>query len=316
MRSPRNGSQVFGAPDSTHGRALGLFVLISCPFSSFATAAERASAARDVLMSDGAERLSKDWKQCRSSDLEVVSNASAGQMKEVVATLSAFRAALAEKFPTLRFTSPVPTVVVLFKNDAAFTPYKPRDGDGRIRSNVAGYFYAGASRNYIVLPAVGQGSLPSLQVILHEYVHSVLSRNSVEWPLWLEEGLADLYSTFEYDAVKGLGTVGIAPAQRIDTLRRFPPFADRSAARRGTPRRCPEVRRTVPSRTARCGRWFITSCWDVRRDATTRFRTTWRRSPRARRSSRPSHRHSTRTSRHSQRNSRSTSLNRHCPAST
>ena len=37
----------------------------------------------------------------------------------------------------------------------------------------------------------------SLKVIFHEYAHLLLRRNQPFWPLWLSEGMAEIYATFE-----------------------------------------------------------------------------------------------------------------------
>jgi tetratricopeptide (TPR) repeat protein len=199
-----------------------LLLLLSCLCAPQAHAAGHASAVRADPQSAPSQRLSKDWKRLRSGDFEVVGDADAKDMRQIVAALAAFRAALTEKFPALRFTSPVPNVIVLFKNDAAFKPFKPRDNERHIREDVAGYFATAADRNYIVLAAAAQGALSPLNAILHEYVHFVVSRNGVDWPFWLNEGLAEFYSTFEYDASVGRGAVGLAPMYRLDWLRRGP----------------------------------------------------------------------------------------------
>ena len=36
-----------------------------------------------------------------------------------------------------------------------------------------------------------------MEVIFHEYTHLLLRRNDEIWPLWLKEGMAEMYSTFE-----------------------------------------------------------------------------------------------------------------------
>ena len=36
-----------------------------------------------------------------------------------------------------------------------------------------------------------------MSVVFHEYTHLLLRRNDRVWPLWLKEGMAEIYSTFE-----------------------------------------------------------------------------------------------------------------------
>jgi len=47
------------------------------------------------------------------------------------------------------------------------------------------------------LPARRQFGLHGHEVIFHEYTHLLFRRNDRIWPLWLKEGMAEVYSTFE-----------------------------------------------------------------------------------------------------------------------
>jgi hypothetical protein len=85
----------------------------------------------------------------------------------------------------------VPTVVIVFANDAAFTPFKPQY-QGKPKA-VAGYAFAGRDLNYIAMLSSAEAGE---RVIFHEYTHMILSNAVATVPLWLNEGLADFYSTF------------------------------------------------------------------------------------------------------------------------
>jgi tetratricopeptide (TPR) repeat protein len=61
--------------------------------------------------------------------------------------------------------------------------------------NVSGFFHRSSDENLIVLSLADSGS-GALETILHEYAHFLLRRNQQFWPMWLNEGMADIYATF------------------------------------------------------------------------------------------------------------------------
>jgi len=54
----------------------------------------------------------------------------------------------------------------------------------------------GSDENFIALYLSGSGA-DSLDAVFHEYTHLLLRHNSLFWPMWLNEGMAEIYSTFE-----------------------------------------------------------------------------------------------------------------------
>lgn len=80
-----------------------------------------------------------------------------------------------------------PTRVVLFGSEAQFKPY-------RINEFAAAYYTSGLDRDYIVL---GGYNPDSERIATHEYVHLLCRQGGLNLPLWLNEGLAELYSTLK-----------------------------------------------------------------------------------------------------------------------
>lgn len=62
--------------------------------------------------------------------------------------------------------------------------------------NLSGFFHRGSDENLIVLSLADSGA-GALDTIFHEYAHLLLRRNEQIWPMWLVEGMADIYATFE-----------------------------------------------------------------------------------------------------------------------
>jgi len=160
--------------------------------------------------------MSSSWRQIRTSDLTVIGTARAGELKDVLSALDTFRAALARLFPNARLNGPVPTSIVVLEDFDAFRRYQPRDSRGRKMGNVGGYFNAEPDTNLMVFPYVRNNSY---DVIFHEYTHYFVHQNARTFvPLWLNEGLAEFYSTFlpSYD---GRSLIGAPPSHRVRTLR-------------------------------------------------------------------------------------------------
>ena len=166
---------------------------------------------------NGAATLSSSWRQIVTPELTVVGNAREGELKRILADLNAFRAAMSSLFPGIRTTSPVPTRVVVFRDVDAFARFRPRDGRGKPVENVGAYFTQEPDANFIVLPFSASES--NYAFIFHEYAHYLIHRNARSFvPTWVDEGLAEFYSTFEPD-YKGQSLIGRAPGVRVSSLR-------------------------------------------------------------------------------------------------
>jgi tetratricopeptide (TPR) repeat protein len=148
--------------------------------------------------------LAKDnWISIRSKNFLLVGNASEKEIRKVALKLEQFREVLTRALPNMRFNSPVPTTVVVFKDHRSYGPFKPR-------ANTAGYFQAGPDVNYITLttePPGGNdpnfvrrsspgGRDPAYEVIFHEYTHLLVNNSFDNAPLWFNEGIAEYYSSF------------------------------------------------------------------------------------------------------------------------
>ena len=84
--------------------------------------------------------------------------------------------------PFVRLDPPAPTVAVVFRDDNAMTPFKPRDR-GKPMDMVAAYFAPHPDVNYIVL-SIGRREF-TYQVVFHEYTHLLVARLSHDSvPVW------------------------------------------------------------------------------------------------------------------------------------
>jgi tetratricopeptide (TPR) repeat protein len=137
----------------------------------------------------------ENWIKIRSKNFTLIGNTGEGEIRKVGARLEMFREAFAQIFPSTRLHASVPTTVLVFKTDSSYTPFKPKR-DGKTQENVGGYFLPSADINYITFKTELHGVDP-FHVIFHEYVHFLVDNNFSGVPLWLNEGLAEYYSTFQ-----------------------------------------------------------------------------------------------------------------------
>jgi len=145
-----------------------------------------------VVVSARAPVSAKDtWTSVRSKNFLLVGNASEKDIRRVGVRLEQFREVFSRLFTTLNVNSPVPTTVIVFKNDDSYRPFKPTE-------NTAGYFQSGSDVNYITLKLVKElrSEQDPFTIIFHEYTHLLVKNTSGNVPLWFNEGLAEYYSTF------------------------------------------------------------------------------------------------------------------------
>ena len=99
-----------------------------------------------------------------------------------------------------------PVRIVAFHSQKEFDPYRPSEA-------ATAYFHKGSEHDYIVMSNADSGHY---QVATHEYTHLLIGQFHGSVPLWLNEGLAELYSTMRQDGDKML--VGIPPEGRGEVL--------------------------------------------------------------------------------------------------
>jgi len=137
-------------------------------------------------------RAKQRWIEIDTTHFNLISNASEQKTRSIATDLENFMAVL-EGLIGHELKSPLPSTVYVFKNDSAFKTYKPL-WEGK-PANVAGYFQKRVDGNVIAVN--GDQRLEAVGVLYHELMHYVMSSNYLPVPLWVSEGLAELYSTFE-----------------------------------------------------------------------------------------------------------------------
>ena len=154
------------------------------------------------------------WVSVRSRDLVVIGNSGEKEVRQVAARLHQFRQIVSKAFAPVENGSPVPTTVIVFKDDASYRPFK-------VSVNNAGFFQPGRDMNYITLSYETRGEQDQVNIVFHEYTHLLVNNSLGNTPAWFNEGLAELYSTLSIKADNRV-TIGLPIRRHLMTLRDYP----------------------------------------------------------------------------------------------
>lgn len=199
-----------------------------------------AAAVWAAVLASGAEAqvLSRDWKQAKTAHLTVVGDAKADDLQRIGLEIERFRDALSTLLPSARFDDTTPVVVVVFRDDAAMQPFKPRNRD-RTLSIVDAQFVAAADADYALMtarntvllgaPRTISANTPSTfrigyQGVYRGYAVKIIRQTYRRLPMWLDEGLVDFAASFETRDSDGRTVVGAALRGHLATLSRVSPL--------------------------------------------------------------------------------------------
>lgn len=164
------------------------------------------------------------WIRVPSPGFEIYSSANEGDTRRVLRYFelaSDFFAKATGAVPAK--TEPVR--VIVFGSKKEYLPYRPNEF-------AVAFYQGGAARDYIVLGGTTDDVFP---IAVHEYAHLIGQNSGTRLPPWLNEGLAELYST-----IRPLGdqvVVGSLIPGRMQALRRekWTPLSVILAADRNSP---------------------------------------------------------------------------------
>jgi tetratricopeptide (TPR) repeat protein len=155
----------------------------------------------------------------RSAHFEVLSDAAPERARAVAVGLERFRRVVAAVLGRRPERDDPPTIVVAFRDQDSFAPFRPLYR-GRTQ-DVEGYFQAGSDRDYIAA-RLGPDHQAASETFFHEYAHVVLNRTLSAQPLWLSEGLAEVFS--RWTAADAEALVGLPAPDHLRRLQREKPL--------------------------------------------------------------------------------------------
>jgi tetratricopeptide (TPR) repeat protein len=153
------------------------------------------------------------WIELRTPSFVLFSDAGEKNARQVAESLERLRSVLGQLNPGLKLTAPNPTYVFVFRNNDAFKPYR-RIYNGR-PVDVGGYFITRPEANWVAVN--GDPRTDEEAIINHEYLHYILRNNYPSLPLWFNEGMSEVYSSFQATAREA--RIGIPVPEHVYWLR-------------------------------------------------------------------------------------------------
>jgi hypothetical protein len=146
-----------------------------------------------VLLLAIAAPAAAEWVRVESANFVVFGEVGEKRTREFAAEFERFREALGRVVAGAAVRPAAPAMVFIFRNPESFAPYRPTFNGKPV--DVSGYFTGGSDLDVIMLAATNRDA--ALRTIYHEYSHLVTLNMVRGLPVWLAEGLAEYYSTFE-----------------------------------------------------------------------------------------------------------------------
>jgi hypothetical protein len=126
------------------------------------------------------------WLRGESAHFEIYSSAGERDSTETLRQFEKVREFFLQAIGTSESTQDK-TRLIVFGSGKDYEPYK-------LNGFAAAWYMQGRERDCIVIGNSGAGMLP---MAVHEYVHLLTRRAGLDLPPWLNEGVAELYSTLE-----------------------------------------------------------------------------------------------------------------------
>ncbi|MDP2138248.1 MAG: hypothetical protein Q8J74_10370 [Candidatus Didemnitutus sp.] len=161
------------------------------------------------------------WRRYESPNFELFSHNSDAKSRRLLHNLELLRGFFNEHNRIVE-RRPLGVTVYYFSNKSDFDAYKP---DSLGQSRIAGIYFHGADRAAIMV-APSNDSQADQRLIFHEYVHHLIRTAGYDPPMWIGEGLAELYSTLVVkETVMELGRP-VAGHLRLLNITPLLPFED------------------------------------------------------------------------------------------
>lgn len=132
------------------------------------------------------ERHADPWWRTTDGRLTLVSNTTADEARAVLELLTSLRRTVGAWLYETPVEVVVPTTVVLFADATSYEPFRLFGRDGQ---------YLATPFESLVVVNARSDRRPMLRIAAHEYLHALVAGAGLALPLWLDEGLAEYYST-------------------------------------------------------------------------------------------------------------------------
>ncbi len=155
------------------------------------------------------------WNLVRDGTLTVIGDQSPSTLADIATEITQFRAVVGGLIRNADRPLSVPTVLFVIGRRSDMLTLAPLYKGQP--ANIGGYTSSAEDANYIVMSLESRDE--STRIIYHEYTHLLL-RNAVRGlPLWLNEGLAEYYSSYRMIERGRAAIVGHASVEHLRLLR-------------------------------------------------------------------------------------------------
>jgi hypothetical protein len=153
------------------------------------------------------------WLELGTKHVTIFTDAGESRGRTMALQLERLRLVLSGVAPGLRQDSSRPVYVYVFGEEKSFRAYARKQSVSR---KVEGLSFEGADASFVMVNAAAGGG--ALGVVYHEYLHRLLTDSFPGMPLWLNEGLAEFFSTFWTNGYQA--EIGAPIADYLDLLRK------------------------------------------------------------------------------------------------
>lgn len=131
-------------------------------------------------------KAEEKWVRVRTENFEIYTPQSEKKAKETLLYFEQLREFFLYYWKT-KADPGTPVRIVQFANEKQWESFRPH-------KNAAGFYVHGVDRDWIALSGYLQGWE---RLVCHEYTHLMVKQSGLNLPVWLNEGVAEIYSTFQ-----------------------------------------------------------------------------------------------------------------------
>ena len=154
------------------------------------------------------------WVRAKSAHVTVYSDVSGEQAASIAERIERFHTLVTAVFAPPKEAFFAPVTVLVFDDERQLSRLRPLYGGKP--AEFSGLFLPSRERGVVLLDAAADAR--TTRVVFHEYTHRIVDLLGGPSPLWLHEGLAELYSTAAVEA--GSGEIGAPVDAHLELLRR------------------------------------------------------------------------------------------------
>ena len=162
------------------------------------------------------------WVEVRSPNFTVISNGGEKEARRIADQFEQFREVFHATLPQLRVDLGKPLIIFAVKNEDSLRVLLPAYWETKGHVHPAGLYAPGEERHFVALRTDTEGENP-YEVVYHEYTHAIINLNFRDPPVWLGEGLAELFGNSQIQSKEvHVGTVSRYHLQELQQNRLIP----------------------------------------------------------------------------------------------